>query len=294
MFIACNPIGGLGNQLFQIFTTIAYGIQYNRQIVFAFQDETKGSMSRPTYWENFLKNLQIFTNMKNTTITNEEIMYLPSISENGFHYTELPNISDTNALKMNGYFQSYKYFDKYLDTILRMIRFSEMREQVLSEYSYFFTQNKANTSEATTSEATISMHFRLGDYKYLQNYHPVLDVEYYINSIIKILNELSHKPQLQVLYFYEEEDKYIVHNQYIKKLQSLFPDIVFSPIDTSIADWKQMLLMSCCEHHIIANSTFSWWGAYLNPYVDKRVIYPTTWFGHCLQDHILVDLFPTK
>ena len=282
MIIACNPIGGLGNQLFQIFSTIAYGIQYNRQIRFNFQEETGGSMSRPTYWKTFLKNLHIFTTMnEKNKITNTDILNLPLISENGFHYSQL-NDSIYSSVRMSGFFQSYKYFEKYLDQILKMIQFSEMREKVLSEYSHFFAKDKTN----------VSMHFRLGDYKYLQEFHPILNVVYYIDSLTQLLNKIHDDKPLQVLYFYEKNDHSIVHKEYIEVLTARFPDIVFLPIDVDIIDWKQMLLMTLCDHNIIANSTFSWWGAYLNPCINKCVMYPSVWFGNYLQYHIVGDLFP--
>mgnify|MGYP001235884384 CR=1 FL=1 len=50
----------------------------------------------------------------------------------------------------------------------------------------------------------------------------------------------------------------------IKKYKKKFPKFNFMPIDNKISDWEQMLMMSCCDHNIIANSTFSWWGAWLN------------------------------
>ena len=69
---------------------------------------------------------------------------------------------------------------------------------------------------------------------------------------------------------------------------------MFQKVGNDIEDWKQLLMMSMCSHHIIANSTFSWWGAYLNKSTDKIVCYPTHWFGPKLKDiNNTKDLFPT-
>ena len=62
------------------------------------------------------------------------------------------------------------------------------------------------------------------------------------------------------------------------KIDPLFKNITFTFVDTNIPDWTQMMMMSNCKHNIIANSTYSWWGAYLNPHPDKIVCFPSVWY----------------
>ena len=145
----------------------------------------------------------------------------------------------------------------------------------------------------------ISMHFRLGDYKKLPDYHPILPLEYYTQSLKKIFEVLNQGKEekihesrkMKILYFCEKEDNEDAQVK-ITILQKEFPNVEFIKAEDSIEDWKQMILMSCCKYNIIANSSFSWWGGYFNNDKDKIVCYPKVWFGHKLTHHNLNDLFP--
>jgi hypothetical protein len=105
-----------------------------------------------------------------------------------------------------------------------------------------------------------------------------------------------------VYVFFEKTDIEYVKNA-IQQLQQVFPYMVFELVEES-SDWKQMILMSKCDHHIIANSTFSWWGAtFSTPHIltgapssvsssSKIVCYPSIWYGHQLYYINTLELFP--
>jgi hypothetical protein len=268
-------MGGLGNQLFQIFATISYAIKHKERFNFLYS-EILGS--RVTYWNTFLINLKSFThlNLSNVKIIKEQV----------FHYQDIlsPNLIENNGvmqkenIKLYGYFQSYKYFQDYYDTISKLIKLEKQKERVI----YKYIQNY---------KSMVSMHFRLGDYKLLQEFHPIMKIEYYKNSIEHIVEKTNNK-NLKILYFSEKKDATLV-DETINNLKNLFPDCIFIKAFDYAEDWEQMLMMSLCSHNIIANSTFSWWSAYFNSNKDKIVCYPAVWFGPRLIDvNNTRDLFP--
>jgi hypothetical protein len=284
--ISINLMGGLGNQLFQIFTTIAYAIKHKHKFIFPYSDKLA---QRVTYWNNFMLSLKIFTTANlNNRVSNNDIQNMEVIGENGFRYNELPPVDSSRTFKLYGYFQSYKYFENEVLQIYSLLRLDKHKEQIMGEYANLFSTEKIN----------ISMHFRLGDYKQLQHYHPIMPPLYFQYALTSVF-ENSKSINANVLYFCEEEDNDIVQH-YIHVLKLHFENtqykIDFVKVNDSIPDWKQMLIMSCCHHNIIANSSFSWWGAYMNSYTDKIVCYPSLWFGQTMHEHHgykdTQDLFP--
>ena len=97
---------------------------------------------------------------------------------------------------------------------------------------------------------------------------------------------------LNVLYFCENDDIDDVMVT-INKLKNKFSSFNFMRADNNLKDWQQLILMSLCHHNIIANSSFSWWAAYLNNWNDKIVCYPSIWFGTALT-HNTIDLCPLE
>ena len=282
--ISCKLCGGLGNQLFQIFTTIAYALKYEKSFFFLNNAQlgtgSNGVTIRYTYWETFLSSLSRF--LKNMN----EIPQLIFIKEKGFTFKELPeNFENSYGTLLVGYFQSPKYFDRFKEPICKMINL-DLKKKIVKEISNInFTNNQF-----------ISLHFRFGDYKKYPHIYQILSETYYSNSITYILSEIKNKSKLSILYFCEEQDITDVED-IIQKLELEFPLIKFERANPLLKDWEQMLLMSLCNHNIIANSTFSWWGAYLNSNVNKIVCYPEKWFmpnAHNTSDLFLEEWAPIE
>ena len=111
--ITCSLMGGLGNQLFQLFTTIAYCMENNSNFIFPYSTELKIGITRPTYWDSFLSGLKQYTTFSNNEFTNETINKYPHQREIGFHYLKIPHYDNIQNLMLHGYYQSYKYKRSY-------------------------------------------------------------------------------------------------------------------------------------------------------------------------------------
>ena len=255
--------GGLGNQLFQIFMLMSYSIKHKKQ--FVIPENMQPWDKRISYWDSF------FCNLKPFLVPNANIESFIELKEPTFHYTELPNINEN--ILLNGYFQSHKYFENNYKEICDKLGLYELR----------------NTIHINN---TISLHFRMGDYKNMPNHHPLISDNYYINSLRHIVDVTKQK-KWTVLYTCEETDDEIVLFR-IHTIKNMFKELNFIKIDNKLKDYEQMLLMSACNHNIIANSSFSWWSAYINDNPDKIVCYPSVWFGIAYSSFNTMDLHPTS
>lgn len=277
--VSCNLKGGLGNQLFQIFATISYGKKYNRTVIFPYSQELRSGTIRNTYWHSFLKGLISFTTYgENMYKKNTVLMGYPSLREQTFSFQNLADVSNDNII-LDGYYQSYKYFENDIDFIYQQISLKDFQQQVKDKSASYFT-----------GDTNVSMHFRIGDYKAIQDCHPVMTYEYY-NKALSQIEKDCHGEKINVMYFHETVDTADV-NAIIDKLKQEHSSVQFTRVKDELSDWEQVLLMSSCDHNIIANSTFSWWGAYFNTNNNRIVCFPSLWFGSRLS-HNTKDLFPS-
>jgi hypothetical protein len=285
--IAMN--GGLGNQLFQVFAALAAAIR-NGDTCYFLYTVRDASGKRGTYWNSLFHALRPMTVIANAGNV-DRFMQLPTYQEPAFRYSQLPRQTAMNStpLKLVGYFQSDKYFADVRDEIYEKLQLLEQQRHIRAMF--------AESSWFSCEAVTVAMHFRIGDYKHIQEAHPILSLEYYrraLQHVIQHVHVNSAHEKINILIFNQACDNAVIldHMQQLRAVPEFAQRCRFHKVPDMFDDWKQMMLMSVCDYNIIANSTFSWWGAYLNQNPGKIVCYPSTWFGPALQNHDTRDLFP--
>lgn len=167
-------------------------------------------------------------------------------------------IEDGTAIE--GYYQSYRYFEHFEADIRKEFTF---KENILRKSQSIIQQYKN----------PVAIHVRRGDYVKHPNYW-VITPEY----LAAALEKLS-----------DEEHTYLVFSDDIEWCKQVFnEDFIFVEGNTSFED---LCMMSLCQHNIISNSSFSWWAAWLNSNVGKKVVAPSSWFS---EPKSLQDLYPSN
>ena len=159
-------------------------------------------------------------------------------------------------LKIWGYFQSEKYFKGYEKEIIDLFS----NELIINNLKFRYKDLLKNST---------SINIRRGDYLYYPNIHPCMSTEYYLNSI-KYVENITNI------------DNILVFSDDIDYCKSVFHDDRMTFME-KLPHHEQMYLMSLCNNNIIANSSFSWWSAYLNKNENKITIFPSIWFGPTAQ-----------
>ncbi|MDE4145697.1 MAG: alpha-1,2-fucosyltransferase [Pseudophaeobacter sp. bin_em_oilr2.035] len=159
---------------------------------------------------------------------------------------------------LHGYWQSEKYFAAIADRIRADFSFPEFTN----------TQNADMAARIQGSNA-ISLHVRRGDYVALAA-HVLCDQAYYEAALARVLEGLEGTPTVFV--FSDDPD-------WAKENLPLPCEKVVVDFNGPDTDFEDMRLMTLCQHNIIANSSFSWWAAWLNQNPEKRVTGPAQWFG---------------
>lgn len=194
------------------------------------------------------------------------------------HYHFSPQLfSQTPPVLIQGYWQSHKYFD-----------------EIKSELQQNFTPKKPLSGNSNDMlkrindcEMSISVHVRRGDYAVTEDLRSteVHETLGYYRRAIALMKDIY--PNATFFAFSDDMEF---------TLDNLGNVTEFVPIEgNQRAGFEDMMLMRACNHNIIANSSFSWWGAWLNNYVNKKVIAPRKWFSDkALHDYHTYDIYPDE
>jgi hypothetical protein len=254
--IVIRIIGGLGNQMFQYAMVRSMSIEKKQNFkldISGFDTYKLHNYSlqhfniEANYYKKANRFLEKILNLfyKETKFTETDFGF----DENFVHLT-----GDT--IYLEGYFQSEKYFNKHASAIRNDFKVkSKLKPKTIETISYMKTVN------------AVSIHIRRGDY--LTNEKHNTDKEDSYTSAIAIIVSKINNP----VFFVFSDDIEWVKSNITTKFETNFID--FNDVITNFED---LILMSNCQHNIITNSSFSWWGAWLNENENKIVIAPQKWF----------------
>ena len=257
-FNALGQLGRLGNQMFQYASLrgIAAKNGYNFMI-----PPPAESYEKMDEWTQH----QLFYPFNMSTVQNLNVQYTdgerPVVSEKDFGFDEDLYNNCPRWVDVRGYLQSEKYFKEIEDVIREDFTF---KPQFL----------RPSRSMIGSFEDPVSLHIRRTDYLTLSHHHNNLGLDYYEEA-------LSHFDEDRNVVIFSDDPEWC-------KEQSLFESDRFLVAEGNI-NYVDMCLMSLCKAHIIANSSFSWWGAWLAK--SKLVVAPKDWFGPKLKHQDTRDLY---
>lgn len=269
--IIVDLLGGLGNQLFQY----AAG----RYLAELHQVDFKINTLKFETYKLHKYSLQHF-NISASVATKEEVQHFGSLAfkiweraifkpyykrrtfqEQFFHFDENFKKASKNTM-LSGYWQSEKYFNEISDIIRKEFTITSPMAEMNKDYSKNILRRNS-----------VSLHIRRGDYvsdPKTQTVHGSCDLAYYNACVKKIAGAVGDP----FFYIFSDDPEWVKSNFSLK-----YPSeyVVHNNADKNYEDLR---LMSLCKHNIIANSSFSWWGAWLNANPDKQVYAPKQWFNN--------------
>jgi hypothetical protein len=182
---------------------------------------------------------------------------LPTIGKEKKNYHFDPNILNLGPnVYLEGWWQSYKYFEKYKDVIKKDFNLKNPP-----------ASNIQKLADEIAKVNSLCMHIRRGDYVGNKN-HEVVNTEYYKKS----LEYIKNNTKIDHIYIFSDDIKWCKEN-----IKFEFPTTFVGDEYAGYKDEGHMYLMNKCHNFIIANSSFSWWGAWLAEYHNKIIVAPKYW-----------------
>ncbi len=261
---------GLGNQMFQYAFGRALSLIRNEPLLLDishYQHQSAGDAKREFIIDNFNLKAAIAPDAIGQKYNSRWRLVLGKILrrlKKTDDYRFYPGLLKSRSSYYEGFWINEKYFADYADIIRKEFSLKQPFGPAAAKV------DKAILAAKAAGTASVSLHIRRGDFVSNPNaaFNGVLGVPYY-EKAIKVLTSTYVKQPIHIFVF---SDDIAWAKEHLK-----FPypiDFVSSP---DIKDYEELILMSRCAHHIIANSTFSWWGAWLNSNRDKVVITTKQW-----------------
>jgi len=260
-FNALGRMGRLCNQMFQYAALRGLSTNNGAEICIPYYqdavDDGIGNMLRTELFDSF--NLKVKTGLLNNG-------HAPVVKERFFHFDQELFDHCPDHVSLQGYFQTEKYF-------------KHIEHQIRAEFTFLEEILEPCKGMIGSIDNPIALHIRRGDYVINSENHFNLPLAYYEAA-------LKHFDDDRNVIIFSDDSKWC-HEQ------SLFADDRFIISDNE-DNRMDLCLMSLCSDFIIANSTYSWWGAWLSSNKNKKVIAPVQWFGKTgyTKDHDTKDLIP--
>lgn len=281
--------GGLGNQMFQyalyktlitvdeVCADLSIYKDYFRPYMLkdAFDIEL---INHDKYYIKKYSN-HIFTRAINKLLLTPLKLQIISIRNN--YYIESPEIkSDYYLSRREGYFDGYWQSEKY---------FIASKEEIMRDFNFIIRDKNvirlANLIQTTTPNT--SLHWRRGDYVNNRD-HDVLTTKYFREALLNLIENKG----IKYVFIFSEDFDWVEAK--IKTFNLNVTIIVISKEVNGVKDHNEMYLMTLCENNIISNSSYSWWGAYLNKKHEKTVIAPSRWSTKLNFDLMEIDRVPLE
>lgn len=277
--VICKISGGLGNQLFQYAAGKSLALRRNTELLLD-TSYFKEDGLRNFELDSFNINLKIADRdlVKNFIIRSVAgkirdrilpIKFRKVYKEPFFHFDKNFFNADSDVY-LKGYWQSEKYFNPVKETIKTDLA---IKPGIIERVKPF--------GDELASSASVAVHIRRADYtkEVHKEYHGILEKDYYHSAIQLIIKKTKDAR----FYFFSDSIKWVKENLGM-------PGAVYVSGEITKNHLEDLYLMSQCNHNIIANSSFSWWGAWLNSNPGKIVIAPKNWFNKGPKD--TYDLYP--
>ena len=260
-FNVLGRLGRLGNQMFQY--AALKGISRNVGADFCIPNHTQavndgiGNMLRTELFDSF--DLRVNINLLDNG-------HAPVVQERFFHFDEELFRMCPDHVSLHGYFQTEKYF-------------KNIEQEIRDDFTFNHEILNPCKEMISSLDNPVSLHIRRTDYLTNSANHFNLPIEYYENALKNFGNDRN-------VIVFSDDPKWC-------KQQEIFSDDRFM-ISENTDNRVDLCLMSLCDDFIIANSSFSWWGAWLSSNKTKKVFAPSKWFGPNNSHLDTKDLLPSE